>query len=390
MKKISGVCFLLSLLLCYCRKPYNPPAISAPGSYLVVEGVINSGGDSTIIKLSKTVSLGSNSAANPVTGATVSVESSQNNTWPLIGDGAGNYVSPGLNLSASLQYRLRIKTAEGSQYLSDFVPVKPTPPVDSIGYVVKNDGVHLYVNTHDPANNTHYYRWDYIETWQFHARYESEFVYDPNAKAIVPRTAAQNIYTCFANDVSSNIVLSSTAQLSKDVVYEAPLTTIPFTSEKLEAEYSVLVKQYALTSDAYEFYLNMQKNTEQLGTIFDAQPSQSTGNIHNVSNTNEPVIGYVSVTNVQSKRIFILNNVVPNSYNLATIYPYSCTQDTALVSSSYDYNSVSHILDGVNLGNLPTSAIYAPGGLIIGYLYSTRDCTDCTLRGTTQPPSFWR
>ncbi len=389
MKRIAGICLSLSLLLCYCRKPYNPPAILAPASYLVVEGVINSGGDSTIIKLSKTVSLNANSTVNPVIGSMVTVESNQNNTWTLTGDGAGNYASPGLNLSASLQYRLRIKTADGKEYLSDFVPVLPTPPVDSIGYKVQSTGLQLYVNAHDPTNSVHYYRWDYTETWQFHARYESFFVYDTTAKAIVARTPSQNVYTCFASDSSSSIFLSSTAQLSKDVVYEAPLTNIPFTSEKIEAEYSILVKQYALTNNAYEFYQTMQRNTEQLGSIFDAQPSQVTGNIHNVNNAAEPVVGYVCVTNVQSKRTFISSAAVPDNYNLATIYPYECAQDTALLSSSYAFNSAKQLLEFANPAYLPTTAIYSPAG-IIGYMYSTGVCTNCTLRGTAKVPLFWK
>jgi hypothetical protein len=166
-----------SLLICYgctvallfggCREPYNPPAITAPTAYLVVEGVINSGGDSTIIKLSKTVGIASKSVLNPVIGASVMVQNNQNSTvLPLTGDGNGNYVAVGLNLSPSLQYRLAIITKDGS-YRSDFAAIKPTPPIDSVGYKITANGVQLYVNTHDPANNTTFYRWDYQETWKF-------------------------------------------------------------------------------------------------------------------------------------------------------------------------------------------------------------------------------
>ena len=56
-----------------CRKPYNPPAINQPNGYLVVEGVINPGADSTSIMLSRTVNISSNLTVNPVTGANVSV-----------------------------------------------------------------------------------------------------------------------------------------------------------------------------------------------------------------------------------------------------------------------------------------------------------------------------
>ena len=379
---------MLIVFLFSCKKPYNPPVTSSNVSYLVVEGVINSGNDSTIIKLSKTVNLNAQVTLNPSSGATVTVESNQNGTWPLVGDNKGNYVSAGLNLPVSAEYRLRITTADGKQYLSDFIAVKSTPPIDSIGYTVQSGGIQLYVNSHDPANNTHYYRWDYSETWLFHAKYESQYMVDPVTEQVVQRPTDKQVYYCYANDASSNIVLNSTAKLSQDVVYQSPLTTIPFNSEKLEATYSILVRQYALTGDAYQFYLNIQKNTEQLGSIFDAQPSQLQGNIHNVANADEPVIGYLSVTNVQSKRIYLTNAILPTG--TVTNYPYDCEQDTARYVDKQGYNDVANILINGPYSDLPTDALFTPTGTIYGYLYSSIECTDCTLRGTTKVPSFWK
>lgn len=36
------------------KKPYNPPAVAVNSAFLVVEGIINSGSDSTIIKIGRT------------------------------------------------------------------------------------------------------------------------------------------------------------------------------------------------------------------------------------------------------------------------------------------------------------------------------------------------
>ncbi len=167
---------LITIIFAGCRKPYNPPAIGVPNNYLVVEGVINSGTDSTIIKLSRTVNLSSNVTINPEPNAILTVESDQNSIYPLVETNTGYYTSTGLNLDNTRNYRLRIKTASNQQYLSDFVPVKVTPPIDSIGFNIVNiggTGIQIYANTHDPNNNTRYYRWDYDETWQFHSFYQS-------------------------------------------------------------------------------------------------------------------------------------------------------------------------------------------------------------------------
>jgi hypothetical protein len=380
--------FILLLTLTCCRKPYNPPVIASTNSYLVVEGVINSGGDSTIIKLSRTVNLNAQVTTNPVADASIKVESDQNGSWPLIADGRGSYYTPALNLSPAGNYRIHITTSDGKQYVSDYQPIKATPPIDSIGYTVSGSGINLYVNSHDPANNTRYYRWEYNEAWIFHAKYDSQYMLDSATQTIVYRPTSKQVYFCYGNDASTNLLLGSTAKLSKDVVYQSPLTSIPFNSEKLEFNYLIYLKQYALTPEAYTFYLNMQKNTEQLGSIFDAEPSELQGNIHNINNAAEPVIGWISVTNVQTKKAFVTDQVVPSG--TVTTYPADCAADTALYVDKSGSNDVLNELIDPPLTALPISDINPTGIKIIGYTYSTLTCTDCTLRGKIAPPWYWK
>ena len=389
MIKLRYAFFVLVLALLCCKKPYNPPASSSPNSFLVVEGVINAGNDSTVIKLSRTVKLTDKITTNPVLGATVTVEGEQGSSYNLYDYYTnGHYNSfSGLNLPASQKYRLRIQTSDNQQYVSDYVAIKPTPPIDTIGYSVQNNGINLYVNAHDPANSTRYYLWDYDETWIFHSKYQSYKIFDTVSQQLVDRTAQQAIYFCYGNDKSSSILLNSTEKLAKDVVYQNPLVQIPLTAEKLESKYSILLRQYALTKEAFEFYQVLQKNTEQLGGIFDAQPSAISGNIHNANNPNEPVIGYVSVTNVQSKRIFIAHTDLPG--NVLPIYPYDCVADTALFNNK-GQNDVQTILETPPYNiYIPTSGIFVMGNLV-GYMYSTQECVDCTIRGTIQTPPFWQ
>ena len=297
-----------------CRKPYEPPTTSASNSFLVVEGVINAGTDPTFIKLSRTVKIADKVVANPETGAVLTVESDQNTSYPLTEINKGDYTSPGLNLDNNHKYRLRIKTANNKQYLSDYVEVLNSPPIDSISYDIKGaltvPGVNVYVSTHDPSNKLVYYRWDYRETWMITSYYPSYF--KSNGDTVLGRNQlTDNITDCWQNDTSSTIILGSSAKLSRNVIYEQPVISIPSNSEKVGSKYSILVRQYALSVDAYNFYVNIKKNNEQLGSIFDALPSDIQGNIHSVSNPNEQVIGYISIGSTTSKRIFIDNRNLP-------------------------------------------------------------------------------
>ena len=90
MMRLRIYIFICIVAVASCRKPYDPPAIKSTNGYLVVEGVVNAGTDSTIIKLSRTVRLSNKSVVNPETGATVTVESNQGATYPLVEISAGN------------------------------------------------------------------------------------------------------------------------------------------------------------------------------------------------------------------------------------------------------------------------------------------------------------
>jgi hypothetical protein len=144
---------------------------------------------------------------------------------------------------------------------------------------------------------------------------------------------------------------------------------------KKSLAYSINVKQYALTQQAYEFYEIVQKNTEQTGSFFDPQPSQISGNIKNINNPSELVIGYVSISAQAEKRIFIDQNF--NYY-----YTISCELKNfngldATRISYPTYYPVDYIIDRST-------------SLITGYVLAPRDCVDCErLKGKNVKPVFW-
>ena len=385
---ITSLC--LALIVASCKKPFTPSeSISTDNRYLVVEGIISGSSDSTFITLSRTKKVDTLRTIYPETGAQVRVESDANNSFNLAEIKVGIYASAPISLDGSHKYRLRIKTTEGKEYVSDFVVVKNAPSIDSVGFVAENDGAHIYVNSHDPTNSTRYYRWDYREDWRFHSEYRSAYL-----KSGAPRQESQQIYDCFAKDSSTNVLLASTTKLTQDIIYKAPLTMVPSTSEKIEKKYCISVRQYALTSDAYDFWQNLQKNTEKLGSIFDVLPSQIKSNFHCVTNPNELVIGYLSVGNTSFKRTFFTAGQFPPGYSPK--YPSYCEIDTTFVSPNPKIPSEVTSTENYNKPNspyVPIMALYPiPDifGVPYAYTFSTTLCVDCTIRGTTAQPLFWK
>ena len=376
--KIAAV-ILVVILLGQCRDKYVSPFTPTATGYLVVEGYI-SGNSPTQFVLSRTIALPGDSALPYENNAMVQVEGSDNSTYPLTGEGNGVYADS-VTLNSQLQYRLRIRTSAGEEYLSDFVPFRPTPAIDSISYGPVTGGVDIYANTHDPTNATRYYQWKYVETWEYHSAEASAYQYNANANSVVSRPPANQIFTCWHTGPSTNILLGSSAKLAQDVIYQQPLRLLPHAGVELSVLYSTLVFQYALTEDAYNYLGIMQKNSESFGSIFDAQPSELKGNIHSLGNPAEQVIGFVSAGTVQQQRIFMSAAQFPN---WGYVYRCPSIDDTLKPGDSIQLLSAFYYGSLVPLS--PYGIVASPAGWIVNAM----SCVDCRAQGgVTVKPPFW-
>ena len=360
-----------------CKKPYNPPEIKTETNFLVVDGSITCGNNAvTSITLSRTTNLGDSILFNPELNAVLSIEQEQGTIFPVTEQGNGVYISQPLNLDPAKKYRLQIRTAGNKNYVSDYVTAKTSPAIDSLTW--KQDGdVTISVHTHDPLNNTRYYRWEYNETWTYASLFHAEWIVKDGW--IYVHDSITQIDSCWRSANSNNIVVGSSVALSEDVISDFPVAVVPQHHEKIGKRYSILVKQSALTEEAFRYLQLIQKNTEQLGTLFDAQPSQLKGNIHPADNPNEPVIGFISASTVTEKRIFIqhdqLTDWVP-TYSIET-----CGNPLIINQNMTDYR----------IWDYPDPAYtilyYIMGGTMA---IIKKPCIDCRERGGVNvKPSFW-
>ncbi|MEP6682091.1 MAG: DUF4249 domain-containing protein [Parafilimonas sp.] len=363
----------LFILFAGCKEAYNPHVKNAGYNYLVVEGNIIVGNDATSIHLSRTITINDTSRSQSETNATVTVESDNGDTYSLENQNNGIYSSAALNISINKNYRVHIFTADGKEYASDFVPVKQTPPIDSVSWKYDtNNGVTIYANAHDETNNTQYYRWEFAETWKHHAFDSSVLIYDNGS--IRNRLPGEQVYGCWNVVASSETYIASTAGLSSDVVYEKPLIQIPYGSEKISDIYSIIVYQYALTKEGYEFWDNLKKNTETLGSIFDPQPFTEFGNIHCITDASEPVIGFISACSIAQQRIFIKWEQI--QWPLQSL---GC-MDELISPDKVKETFASGSLSPVGYGSNPPGSIFGDAA----------ECVDCRLNGggTTVKPSY--
>jgi len=383
---------LMTVLVCLfaigfsCRKPYNPPLISSNQSYLVVDGVINSGSDSTIIYLSRTVKLNSKLFRNPEQGATLKVESDKNDVYILQETIPGKYITTNLNLPTDRNYRMHIYTSGNKEYASDYVENKITPPIDSVYAVPLTTGVQFSVTTHDNTNKTRYYRWDYTESWSYEIGEQASRLIYRNGQ-ILSRSPDSLVNLCYKYPRhNSSVFLANSAKLIQDVINKLPLGYVDGSTGKITKTYELLVNQYALTSEAYKYWTLLKTNSEGLGTITDPLPSQSITNIHCITNPAEPVIGYVSVSTIAVKRVFLAGRNLP----FAVLAKDSVSCGGGIIWMQPESTFLFRLNQLMASGDTLLVKFETRDDGVGGYSYENAICSDCRLRGgTTTKPAYW-
>jgi hypothetical protein len=364
-QKVITIIFSM-LFLAACKDKYLPAIKELEEEILVVEGYID-GADETVITLSRVNGMGQETSGNRyVSEAVVQIEDDNGNVYPLFNTSKGDYKGQYI-LNANLKYRIKIKTKNQKEYASHFVPYKVSPPIDAITYRIESDGARMMVSTHDNTGQSKYYRWKYVETWQFRSYYMTDFQYSPQRQEVID--IIDSIYNCWQSEESEEILLNNSTNLREDIMKDVPLVFIKNGSEKLSYKYSIKVKQFVMDSVGYAFFRLLKRNTEETGSIFDPQPGNLKGNVENINDPRELVVGYIGAGSSSVKREF---------FTIPWNYRQDCSE---LIIVPNRKDSLNHYFAGGG---------YWPVAEDVGqWIAASLRCVDCRTRGTNVKPDFW-
>jgi hypothetical protein len=278
-------------------------------------------------------------------------------------------------------YRLKLITSEGKHYSSTFEELSPCPPVGSVYYEMESkptsdpdineDGLQFYVDFNGEENSGKYYRWKLQETFEYHSTWPIRRVLTANGY-INNIKADYSKFVCYKTEDIYNIYTLSTVGLSQNNYKHFALHFVNDYTQRLMFKYSLLVKQFSLTESAYRYWENLRKNNKEAVDLFGRQPAQVKGNVFNVNDSTEVILGYFGVSSVTSKRI-----VVPG-----------------VTDFSYHNVKFCHVTkpDGSPLPD--ERPLYWGWGVDengeVFWNYSDTQCFICTLLGgTTVKPSYW-
>lgn len=401
MRKILSLLSGLMLLAAAssCIYDFKPEVESAAGN-IVVDGDILAG-DISIIRVSESVALDSivsSDAARTLAGtgywsAWVELDNGERIDGTPYGNDAFRIDTR--PLTAGDKCRLCINHIKGYNklgeieshcYASAWLTVQSTSPIDSISSVIAEDGNTMdFCVTSSGGGSTPYFRWFGREDWEYTADlFAHEYYYLP-ANEIREYQDGDNSYYCWKNAEVPEIMIANTSGLKESRFENHRIYTYDNHNEKISYLYSVLVVQENLTEEAYRYWSAMERNSTDVGGLFSSQPSDVRGNIYNVNDSTEVVIGFINASEVSTMRYFF-----DSSKHLFYRRLERFTDEPKAVNRKdwkYYYSSMNYRPFSIHEEELPNGEVSSDPDV---YDWYPRRCIECTAKGGSKvKPDYW-
>ena len=297
------------------------------------------------------------------------------------------------------RYRLCFTTQmngqESNSFESDWLAPCPAPTIDALTYSHHPEYEELWIGLSMHCNGSHYFRWYFDETWEYHSDlWASHYLYpelmfnDSTGEyqpwmALFEFSNGQNTYYCWNTFHSPQIKIFSTSEQTDNRFTDLEFHRVRSDNRKLQILYKLTVHLEAISENAYRYWQNIENNTNNQGTIFSPVPSQMTGNIHCISDPSSEVIGYISAAQAVEAEMYYDNHQ-------EQFYNGPDTDWRSIVIE--EFNDPYYFAHWYSRGYLPYTVIPPEMGDGGGPLYqwTKAECVDCTrLGGTKEKPEGW-
>ena len=384
-------------ILFSCTEPYELKTKNFE-SLLVVEATITDELKLQEIKLSKTYRLESDEPIQ-VSNAQVWVETNSGIQYNFAQTEPGIYISVvEFQAQSGENYTLHVTLAEGVSYISTPEVLPATTEIESLNASLETingvQGIQIYVNSSSNVGDAQNFKYEYEETYKIVVpAYSSLNLNLINVEhfgglyyelELVPKTI--NVSTCYSTKKSLDIIQTSLSDSQNSFVEQFPVRFIKSNDGVMRDRYSIFVRQYVQSVEAYNFY----KILKELGTIenlfTDNQPGFIQGNMSSTENIEENVIGFFQVASVSSKRIYFYYgdfNIPKPPFVYDCIY-YEDVDYTDITTFDGDRNNYLFLYSMLNAG----SHKYVSGQHPLYSIVSVQ-CSDCTSFSSLVVPEFW-
>ena len=314
MLRIKNITVILTMLVLFaCIKTYNPRIDSNAENKYVVSGRITDkeGWQEVEVSLSSPIE---SPGYLPGSGCQVKVLDDKGNIFLLEEHRPGLYrvwIDQKYLISGT-SYQVRVTTPEGDDLVSGFDRMSTGPKLDSVYYFIKdipttNPDINLrvmqfYIDLNAVGTYSQYYKWEVDETWEYETARFIQYYYDGVIHKVSPPDYSKKV--CWITKPVNNIFTISMKNLTQNTYYQYPLHSVDGHTSRLGILYSMMVRQFALSEGAFNYWEQLRINSNEQGGLYEKQPLAIKGNLQNVTNPKREVLGYFYAVSESSKRYF--------------------------------------------------------------------------------------
>ncbi|HRE67182.1 MAG TPA: DUF4249 domain-containing protein [Cyclobacteriaceae bacterium] len=316
-------CVVIYLLLISCISSYEPK-LEPDSPKLTVDGWISDQPGTYTITLRYSSPYINNEIVftRYAENASVTITDDAGGETQLTYEGTGKYqTSPTFAGQAGRSYVLNIMLQDGTFYQSQPEMLKPVPPIDTIytSYKELSKGFlrgefSVFFDFMDLAGTKDYYQWDWT-----HYKLEQYCHITPSHSNEYDFLVANCCGPCWSIDRCYGCInIFSDTYYEDKKISRVPVLKIPYDSK---APYFVQIRLKSLTESAFKFWYIVSEQINNSGGIFDKPPVTIKGNIVNVNNPNDQVLGYFGASAIYEVPIYIDRSKIDKPpYGTAYIY----------------------------------------------------------------------
>ena len=377
------IILILALMCGSCVEPYEPE-LEETQEVMVISGMITDQAGRHVITVSRS-SPYKLPEYQGVDFCMVSVVNQKGDVVHYGNTGEGIYEAdvPESFLEVGDAVSMQVITPEDRIYLSEYDTILACPELDSVYYELGQQetpdpdftrpGIQFYLDMSGKPGDSRNIIWQVDETWEYWASLFGTHILRDWGDSEEFRTNV--IFKCWKQNPLDHVYLGSTRNLLANELKRLPLNFVSNETDRLSVTYRLQVKQQSLSSEAYDYWKRMNDQSVESGGLYEKQPASVAGNIFNVDDPEEVVLGYFYATQLREKSLFVHNNKL---------------FDFPVPHIQCEYRPMSSI--GVLGPDLFPVYLYIQGPFQPSF-WGPEECFDCRIQGgdTIQPENweFW-
>ena len=320
LKNIFIVLLTISIGSCVDKIDTN---FTFNSSVLTVQGLV-SDKNTTQVLINQSISNGTNVLSNPINGCKVEIIVNNSIRVLLTETEPGVYLPPVDFIGiAGNSYQLVIKTPDGKNYESSVEKIVASPPIKNVYQKFNQSGqlsadgkrvlystFDVFVDFDDNPNQKNFYLWEYD-------LYEPIDYCITCEKGVLIGLSCVNVsgnrensptydYVCRTNcwDILRNktINIFSDEYSNGKSVVGRNVAKVPYYGTRSAL---LEVHQNSVSREAYEYQKLLRDQTQTSGTLTDTPPAAIVGNIRNVNNPSEKVVGSFSAVGISQAKYVV-------------------------------------------------------------------------------------